>query len=90
MDAQTFRESVTAAIRYWESRRLIYNGVLAAVVLTYFGLGYPYSKSNVSLDLVLYLFLLAVLANVAYCAAIQLIFLSPLPVIESNGGDTGG
>ena len=69
MDAQTIRESVTVAIRYWEPRRLIYNVVLAGIVLIYFGLSYPGSKSTISVDFVLLLFLLAVLANVAYCAA---------------------
>ena len=69
MDAQTFRESVTAAIRYWEPRRLVYNVVLAAIVLLYFGINYPASRSIVSVDFVLYLFLLCVLANVLYCAA---------------------
>ena len=69
MDAQTLRETVTAAIRYWEPRRLLYNAVLAAVVLTYFGLNYPSSRSALSVDLVLFVFLLVVLANVAYCAA---------------------
>lgn len=69
MDAQTFRESVTAAIRYWEPRRLIYNAILAAVVLVYFGLNYQATKAVLSLNLLLLLFLLAVLANVAYCAA---------------------
>jgi hypothetical protein len=69
MDAQTFRESLAGAIRYWESRRLIYNAVLAAIVLTYFALNYPSTKSLVSIDSVLFLFLLVVLANVAYCAA---------------------
>jgi hypothetical protein len=69
MDAQTFRESVTGAIRYWEPRRLVYNAVLAAIVLVYFGINYPASKSLLSIDLVLGLFVLVVLANVAYCAA---------------------
>jgi hypothetical protein len=48
---------------------LIYNAVLAGVVLTYFGMSYPASKATITLDFVLLLFLLAVLANVAYCAA---------------------
>jgi len=69
MDAQTFRESLTGAIRYWEPRRLFYNVVLAAIVLIYFGINYPATKSLVSIDSVLFLFLLVVLANVAYCAA---------------------
>jgi hypothetical protein len=69
MDAQTFRESLTGAIRYWEPRRVVYNVVLAAIVLIYFGRNYPATKSIVSIDSILVLFLLVVLANVAYCAA---------------------
>ena len=69
MNALTFRESLAGAIRYWEPHRLIYNGVLAAIVLIYFGINYPATKSLISIDSVLGLFLLVVLANVAYCAA---------------------
>jgi hypothetical protein len=69
MDQPTLRDAVTGAIRYWEPGRLVYNVVLAAVVLIYFGLNYPASRSTLSVDLVLFLFGLAVLANVAYCAA---------------------
>jgi hypothetical protein len=69
MEAQTLRESVTAAIRFWEPRRLIYTGALASIVLIYFGMNYPASKAVVSIDSILVLFLMAVLANVAYCAA---------------------
>jgi hypothetical protein len=39
------------------------------IVLIYFGLDYPSSRSTLSVDLALSVFLLAVLANVAYCAA---------------------
>ena len=45
MDAQSLRESVTGAIRYWEPRRVAYNAVLAVVVLIYFGLNYPKVRS---------------------------------------------
>jgi hypothetical protein len=38
-------------------------------VLSYFWIGYLASKSVLSLNLALIIFLLAVLANVAYCAA---------------------
>ena len=69
MDAQALRESATDAIRFWEPLRLVYNAVLAAIVLVYFGIYYPTSKSVLSVDSVLFLFLLAVMANVAYCAA---------------------
>lgn len=69
MDAQSLRGWVTDAIRYWEPRRLIYNAVLAGVVLFYFARGYPASKATLNLNLALFIFVLAVLANVAYCAA---------------------
>ena len=69
MEAQTLRESVTGAIRYWEPRRLIYNAVLTTIVLVCFGMNYPASRSILSTNFVLSLFVLAVLANVAYCAA---------------------
>lgn len=69
MDGQSLRESVTGAIRYWEPRRLVYNAVLALIILIYFGLHYPGSRSTLSVNLALSVFLLAVLANVAYCAA---------------------
>jgi hypothetical protein len=68
MEAQTLRESLTDAIRYWEPMRLAYNAVLAVIVLIYFWMGYPASKMSLSVDAGLFIFLLAVLANVAYCA----------------------
>ena len=69
MDATNLRETTTDAIRYWEPRRLIYNLVLAAIVLTYFAASYPASKAQLTLDGAQGVFLLAVLANVAHCAA---------------------
>ncbi len=65
----SIRDMVTGALRYWEPCRIIYNLVLAAVVLGYFCHAWPASKSTVTFDGILYLFLLAVLANIAYCAA---------------------
>jgi hypothetical protein len=69
METATIREWATDAIRYWEPRRILYNLVLAAIVLSYFVIGLPLSKGFITLNFVLFLFLLAVLANVAYCAA---------------------
>jgi len=57
------------ALRYWEPRRLVYNAVLFAVVCAHFIAGWPGSKALVNRDLLFMLFLLAVLANIAYCAA---------------------
>lgn len=69
MDTTTLRSYFTDAIRYWEHKRILYNLILAIVVLVYFVAGLPLSKRSLSLDTVLLVFLLAVLANVAYCAA---------------------
>ena len=69
MEPPSVREYVTEAIRYWEPRRVVYNLVLVAVVVAYFVAGYPVSKQNLTTDSILVLFLLAVVAKVAYCAA---------------------
>jgi hypothetical protein len=62
------RELVTDALRYWELRRLFYNGLLALIVLAHFAAAWPGSRSLVTFDGVLGLFLLGVLANVAFSA----------------------
>ena len=69
MNSAELREYFTDAIRFWEPRRVIYNVVLAAIVIAYFAVGYPSSKTLLSIDFALGLFLLAVAANIAYCAA---------------------
>lgn len=69
MDGATLRDYATEAIRYWEPRRVVYNALLALVVAITFWINLPAAKSSVTIDSVLWLFLLAVLANVAYCAA---------------------
>jgi hypothetical protein len=68
MNAPILRESLTDAISYWEPLRLVYNAALAIIVLIYFWIGYPPSKAELSVNSILFIFLLAVLANVAYCA----------------------
>jgi hypothetical protein len=69
MDAATLRDYVTDAIKFWERGRILYNLTLAAVVILHFVAGYPASRAVLSLDFALGLFLLAVVANIAYCAA---------------------
>ena len=86
MDAQNWRDSLTAAIRFWEPLRVAYNLVLATIVLIYFAIGYPASRNNVSVDGILIVFLLAVLANVAYCA----VYVVDLFVQASAFRDTWG
>jgi hypothetical protein len=64
-----WREVVTDAIRYWEPRRLLYNAILTTVVVICFSFNYPGSRTALTLDHAQGIFLLAVLANIAYCAA---------------------
>jgi hypothetical protein len=62
------RDSITDAIRYWEVRRVFYNTILAFIVLGHVIAAWPGSRSAFTIDSVLGLFLLAVLANVAFCS----------------------
>src|SRR5258708_10765042 len=64
-----FRDNLTNAIRYWELKRVIYNLVLAAIVIVQFCLQWPASKAALQFDPILGLTILALLANIAYCAA---------------------
>ena len=59
-------ELVTDALRYWELRRLFYNALLALIVSAHFIASWPASRAEMTSDGVLGLFLLAVLANVAF------------------------
>ena len=69
MNTDSLRDMATDALRYWEPLRLFYNLLLTAVVLVHFALDWPMSRQAVNVNAVLGLFVLAVLANVAYCAA---------------------
>ena len=65
----TVSEALTDAIRYWELRRIAYNVVLAIIVVAVFAFYWPGSRAALSSDVAQGMFILAVLANVAYCAA---------------------
>jgi len=65
----SFRDALSDAVRYWERGRLLYNGALLLVVLVMFFAAWPVSRRVIELQAMLVLFVLAVLANVAYCAA---------------------
>jgi len=67
--SERLREAVSDALRCWEPRRIVYNLVLALIVLAYFAVSWPASLKAVSVEGVLVVFVLAVLANVCYCAA---------------------
>jgi hypothetical protein len=63
------KDLITDALRYWEPRRLVYNGVLAVIVVVYAWLVLPDHGTGEWLPTLATLFVLAVGANVAYCAA---------------------
>ena len=62
-------ELVADALRYWELRRILYNLVLGLVVIAHFAHAWPASRILLEPGSLLGLFILAVLANAAYCAA---------------------
>lgn len=62
-------DTISDAIRYWEPRRIVYNAVLGLVLVAYFVINWPHSSAKASLEQILFVFALAVLANACYCAA---------------------
>ena len=64
------------AVKFWERKRLIYNAVLACIVLAGFILAWPKSADWFSRPALRTLVEAALLANVAYCAAyaVELLF----------------
>ena len=68
-DPPALRDLISDAIRYWEPRRIGYNLVLAAIVLGWVAVTWPHFRSALTWPSVLAVFVLAVLANVCYCAA---------------------
>jgi len=69
MTIDNAKSYLTNALSYWEIRRIIYNAVLAAIVIGYFIANLPASLELITPDAIFALFILAVLANIAYCAA---------------------
>jgi hypothetical protein len=57
------------ALRFWEWGRVFYNSVLLAIVAVYFVAGLPGSWRSLSLNLLLFIFVMAVVANVLYSLA---------------------
>jgi hypothetical protein len=66
--APQLRDVLDDALRYWEPRRVVYNLVLACVCLGWLVFTWPHFRAAL-LTALLPLLVLAVLANVCYCAA---------------------
>ncbi|HKF03924.1 MAG TPA: hypothetical protein VKB49_16505 [Candidatus Sulfotelmatobacter sp.] len=88
MERTDLREYLTDAIKFWEPWRILYNLTLAAVVIIYFAIGYPQSKSTLTVDFCLGLFMLAVIANVAYCAAYVVDIFAQASAFVNSGSAT--
>lgn len=63
------RQALSDGLRYWEPRRILYNLALGLVVAIVFTEHLPTSREALTFDTAQGLFVLAVLANVAYCSA---------------------
>jgi len=77
-----FRSSFAEAIRYWEPRRLIYNFALLAVSVGWFAMAWPHFRPGLTWASLPPLAILALLANVCYCAA----YLVDIPLQQSSLG----
>jgi len=77
-----FRGFLTDAIRFWEPRRLIYNLVLAVVVVVWLVASWPHFRPAFTLHSLLLLSILALLANVCYCVA----YLVDIPMQSMSAG----
>jgi len=66
---ETFGSKFSEAARFWEPRRIVYNGALTAVVLAWFILTWPHFRPALQWQSLLLLLVLAAIANVCYCAA---------------------
>ncbi|MDE3170913.1 MAG: hypothetical protein KGL75_12285 [Acidobacteriota bacterium] len=64
-----FPEIVSNAIRYWERRRIAYNAILAAIVVAWVAASWPHFLPTFKWESLVLLAILAVWANICYCAA---------------------
>ena len=69
LPSSDWRTGLGDAVRFWEPRRLIYNVVLAAVVLAWVMITWPHFLPAFNPDSLLLLAVLALIANACYSAA---------------------
>lgn len=79
---QTAWRRLAEAARFWEPRRIIYNLVLVAFGLGWLTLTWPHFRPALTLVPLLQITVLALLANVCYCAA----YLLDVPLLRSAAG----
>jgi hypothetical protein len=74
------RGMLADAVRFWEPRRLVYNIVLAAVVVAWLVVTWPHFRPMMVPHSLLLLAILGFFANACYCAA----YLVDLPLQSSS------
>lgn len=67
--AESLRRGISGAARFWEPRRILYNLILAAVVLAWLVVSWPHFRPALNLYSLSRLTILALLANICYSAA---------------------
>jgi hypothetical protein len=65
----SFRNSFSDAIRFWEPRRVFYNLILATVTILWLVMTWPHFRPALNLTSLLLVCVMALLANLCYCAA---------------------
>jgi len=65
----SLRGIMTDAIRYWEARRIPYNLLLTGIVVVWIAWTWPHFRPAATLNSLLAMLVLAVLANLCYCSA---------------------
>lgn len=78
------REWLSEAARFWEPRRLVYNAVLAAFVIGWILRTWPHFRQAMTMANLGRLMILALLANVCYCAAYMVDILIQQSAAESS------
>ena len=67
--AAPVRATLADAARFWEPRRILYNLVLAAATIAWFVHTWPNFREAFTLQGIIPLSVLALIANILYCAA---------------------
>ena len=81
-----WRNRLISARQFWEPRRAIYNVVLTVVVAFWVLFTWPHFRPAINLNVLLLLFVLAVLANICYSAAylVELTIRRPISSVNLN------
>ena len=66
---ESWRANLSAAARFWEPRRLVYNFLLIGVVTIWLLATWPHFRPALTLSSLLPLVALGLIANLCYCAA---------------------